>query len=92
MYAMLADTAPSTGAGIITAIATVITALGGLILAFSVLLPILKQVKQVHTIVNQQRTDQQRYNIALVELLKKHGIEVPIDQSLPVTHAPDADA
>ena len=48
------------------------------------------QVRVVHTIVNQQRTDSQRYNIALTELLRKHGIEIPIDQSLPVAGQPDA--
>jgi hypothetical protein len=70
--------------------------MGGIILAIAVLLPILRNSKEVkdqvgtiHTIVNQQRTDAQRYNIALTELLKKHGIEVPIDQSLPVVGEPD---
>jgi hypothetical protein len=95
--APLVNTAPSTVAGIITASATVLTALGGVILAISVLIPNLRlmrrtanQVETVHTIVNQQRTDQQRYNIALVQLLKKNGIEVPVDQSLPVSGVPDA--
>jgi histidyl-tRNA synthetase len=96
MYA-LETLAPSTGAGVITAIATVITAVGGLVLAVGVLIPILRQTRSldkkvdtVHTIVNQQRTDAQRYNIALAELLRKNGIEVPIDQSLPVTTQADA--
>jgi hypothetical protein len=87
----------SSTAQVATAIATIITALGGLTLAVGVLLPILKstrstekQVAVVHTIVNQQRTDAQRYNIALTQLLLKHGIEVPIDQSLPVIGEPDA--
>jgi predicted amino acid-binding ACT domain protein len=87
---VLLEVAPSTGAGIVTAIATVITALGGLILAIAVLIPNLRTTRTIHTIVNQQRTDAQRYNIALSELLKKHGIEVPIDQSLPVSGVPDA--
>jgi hypothetical protein len=89
--------ADSTLAGIITATATVITALGGLLMALTVLVPILRsskrtetEVGKVHTIVNQQRTDQERYNIALVELLKKHDIEVPVDQSKPVIGQPDA--
>jgi hypothetical protein len=94
---ILDTTAPSTVAGIITAAATVITALGGLILAVAVLIPNLrtaratnKQVGTIHTIVNQQRTDSQRYQIALVEALKKAGIDVPIDQSLPVSGIADA--
>lgn len=73
---------PSTLAGIITAAATVITACGGVILAISVLIPILRQTRQIHTIVNQQRTDMERYQRALVAVLKEHGIDVPIDQSI----------
>ena len=89
--------AQSTLAGIITASATVLTALGGVVLAISVLIPILRnsrttmaQVGQVHTIVNQQRTDSQRYIIALTEALRKQGIEIPVDQSLPVAGQADA--
>ena len=88
----------STTAGIITAVSATITALGGLVLALGVLIPILRATRRVetqtsviHTIVNQQRTDAQRYNIALSELLHKHGIEPPIDQSLPVIGHEDAD-
>lgn len=95
--AVLVEVAPSTGAGLVTAVATVITALGGLVLAIGVLIPILRntrdtkaQVQSVHTIVNQQHTDQQRYIIALTEILRAQGIEVPVDQSLPVTGHPDA--
>jgi len=40
------------------------------------------EVAEVHHIVNQQRTDMQRYQRALVVSLQKHGIEVPEDQSL----------
>jgi len=90
MIYVLSDQPPSTLAGIITAIAACLTAVGGVILAFAVLLPILRTVRVTHTIVNQQRTDAQRYNIALVELLRLHGIDIPIDQSLPVVGQPDA--
>jgi hypothetical protein len=96
--------APSTPAGLVTAVGTVIIALTALVAAVGGLIPILRSTKKmaktvaatnatvevVHTIVNQQRTDAQRYNIALCELLKKHGIEIPIDQSLPVVGEPDA--
>lgn len=95
---VLVAMADSTTAGIITAVATALTALGGLILAISVLVPILRstrrvetQVGVVHTIVNQQRTDAQRYNIALSEVLRAHGIDIPVDQSLPVTGHGDAE-
>lgn len=74
----------STTAGIITAIAAAITAFGGLVLAVTVLIPMLKTVNTTHRIVNQQRTDMQRYIAAQNQLLKKHGIEPPIDQSLPI--------
>jgi hypothetical protein len=81
----------SSTAQVVTAIATLVTAVGGIILAFSVLLPILRnskdtrdQVGAVHVIVNQQRTDLQRYNAALLGALKKAGIEVPVDQSVPI--------
>lgn len=81
----------STLAGVITAVATVITAVGGLLLAISVLIPNLRATKkaavalsEVHTIVNQQRTDAQRYQVALVEALRKAGVDVPADQSVMV--------
>lgn len=103
MHALAANPS-STTAGIITSCATVITAVSVLIAALTIFLPVLKglkrtearvedvqaQVNTVHTIVNQQRTDAQRYNIALTELLRKNDIEIPIDQSLPVTGQPDA--
>lgn len=40
------------------------------------------QVKEVHHIVNQQRTDMQRYTRALVTALERAGVEVPDDQSI----------
>ncbi len=84
------DLPSSTFAGIVTAIASVFTALGGLLVAVRLLIPLIKKVDTVHVIVNQQRTDAQRYQIALIEVLKKHGIDVPTDQSLPVVSEPDA--
>lgn len=88
-YLILAAT-PSTAAGIITAIATLLTAIGVLITAVAVLVPILRTVRIVHTIVNQQHTDMQRYQVALIEALRVAGIVVPIDQSLPVPGHDDA--
>lgn len=76
-------------AAIITAVATAFTALGGLVLAFSVLVPTLRKtrenvaaVAEVHTMVNQQRTDMMRYQEALVAALQQGGIEIPEDASL----------
>jgi hypothetical protein len=76
---------------VITACATAITALGGLAVAVSVLLPTMRTarkavgaVQEVHTIVNQQRTDAQRYQVALVAALREGGVAVPVDQSLSV--------
>lgn len=85
-----------TGAGaaaIIAAAATVITALGGLALALAVLLPSLRknrdavaavhsEVREVHTIVNQQRSDAMAYQAALVAALTAAGVPVPTDVSL----------
>ena len=86
----------SAAAAIVTAFASTLTALGGLVLAFAVLLPILRRTRstenkvdrqvdalaQVHTMVNQQRTDAQRYQDALIRALNAAGVDVPIDQSL----------
>lgn len=90
----------SSVAGIITAVATALIALGGVITAITVLIPILRgtrdnartidavhgQVAEVHTMVNQQRTDAMRYQERLVEALTAAGIPVPADSSL---RAPD---
>lgn len=74
--------AESTIAGVITASATVLIALGGLVSALTLFIPILRNVRQVHTIVNQQRTDMLKYQRTLTRLLEAHGIEVPEDQSI----------
>jgi hypothetical protein len=75
-------TAPSIP-GIITAVAAVITAAGGFIVSIRVLIPSLKTAEDTHKIVNQQRTDMQNYNRALTRTLKDHGIDLPVDQSIP---------
>lgn len=101
---LLVPLAESTFAGIVTAVATMFTALGGMILAVSVLLPILRstrqtqrlaketadQVKVVHTIVNQRFTDQDRYIIALTQQIIGLGAIPNVDQSRPVPGMPDA--
>jgi len=68
-------------AGTLTAAATMLTALGGLLVAIKVLVPTKKQIQEVHTIVNQQKTDMERYQRALVATLAEHGITIPADQS-----------
>lgn len=73
---------PSSIAGVITACAAVFTALGGLVLAVTVLIPMLRTGKSTHEIVNQQRTDMQRYIRALTRSLKEAGVELPVDQSV----------
>lgn len=57
----------------ITALATLVTAAGGVYLGY--------RVQSVHKIVNQQRTDMVQYQRALIFALKAAGIEVPVDQS-----------
>ena len=76
-------------AAVITAVASVLTALGGLVIAVGILIPNLratreavKKTEQVHVMVNQQRTDAQNYQAALVRALNDAGITVPLDQSL----------
>ena len=70
-------------AGIITAVTTTIIALGGLVTAIGVLLPILRGTRQIHRIVNQQRTDMENFQRALIRALTDAGVPVPIDQSIP---------
>jgi len=68
--------------GVITAVATLVTAITALCALLPVMFKLVRDVKNVHTIVNQQRTDMQRYERTLVRALKEHGIEVPVDQSV----------
>jgi hypothetical protein len=82
----------STLAGIITAISTLFIAVGGVITALTLLIPILRgtrenkaSIGEVHTIVNQQRTDSMRYQRALILALQEKGIDVPKDQSIEPT-------
>jgi hypothetical protein len=73
----------SSVAGIITAVATVLIALGGVITAIGVLLPILRVTRKTHTIVNSEKTDRLNFQRALIRALTDAGVPVPIDQSLP---------
>jgi len=75
------DIGDSTIAGIITAFATLITAVGGLIVAIKVLVPNFRETRKIHTLVNKQYTDVQQFNKALISALVKAGIDVPEDQS-----------
>jgi hypothetical protein len=68
-------------AGDISAIAAVVTAVGGIIVVLTVFLPMLRTTREVKHIVNQQQTDLKNYQRALIEALKNAGIEVPADQS-----------
>ena len=93
-----AQVANSSLAGIIAAVAGVVTALAFLITALTLLIPILRTsrknteaIAQVHTIVNQQHTDLQRYQQALIKALTVAGVQVPDDQSIiiaPVSENP----
>lgn len=74
----------SSWAGIITAVATLMTALGGLLLAFKTVIPLYRTAQSTHKIVNQQRTDMLRYQRALIKTLQNAGIDIPDDQSIDV--------
>jgi hypothetical protein len=64
-------------ASVFTAVALVITALGGYHRARRVE----EKLEVVHKIVNQQRTDAENYQRALIRALESAGVKVPIDQS-----------
>lgn len=76
---------------IIAALATVFTAVGGLVLAFSVLLPTLRaskdavvKVAEVHTLVNSAHDALLQYQSQLVGALRDNDVAVPTDE----THRP----
>jgi hypothetical protein len=68
-------------AGMITAAATLVTAIGGLLLAVKVIMPSKDQIEEVHKIVNQQRTDMRRYIAVLERAVAEGGLDMPEDQS-----------
>lgn len=72
-------------AGLVTAGAAVIGVLPALVRVLRETRRNTKAVNEVHTIVNQQRTDTLNYQRALIEALRKSGVEVPADQSIPPT-------
>jgi hypothetical protein len=82
----------------LTLIFTMIIAAGGAVAVVKVWLPgkrTAEQTKQqtieIHQIVNQQRTDMQRYQAVLVQALHQHGITVPQDQSTIDTTKPPSE-
>ena len=91
MLAMvLIDTPPSTTAGIIAAIGTMLTAVAVVISALTLLIPILRRTRelnekteQVHTLVNQAHTDLTNYQSALIAFIQQQGLTAPTDQSKP---------
>ena len=75
----------SSVAGVITAIGTAFTAIALVITAVTGLIRSKRtqeKIADVHTIVNQQRTDMQRYIRAQSAVLTSHGIDLPVDQSI----------
>jgi hypothetical protein len=78
-----ATTPVNSTAAIATACASVITAIGGIILALTVFIPMLRTARATHTLVNQAHTDAQNYQFALIRAMRAAGVEVPIDQSHP---------
>lgn len=82
---------PSTWAGIIAAIGTMLTAVALVITAWTnhrntrrvecKVEEVQKTGQEVHKIVNQERTDRLNYQAALIRALEAKGIDVPVDQS-----------
>lgn len=64
-------------AAVIASAGTLITAVVG---AYVVL--VRRDVRSVHKMVNQQRTDAARYTAVLITALREKGIDVPDDESL----------
>lgn len=61
---------------IIAALGTAITAVMG-----ALVMLLRRDVKSVHTLVNQQHTDEMAYRKVLTDILKASGIAVPIDKA-----------
>jgi hypothetical protein len=82
-------------AAIIAATGALVTAIGGLVLAFSVFLPTLRaskvaliKVDEVHTLVNSQHAALLSYQELLVGALRDADVVVPDDQSLRPVQPP----
>lgn len=73
----------------INAWANVITAIGVLLGALPLLVFTLRTVLSTHHIVNQEKTDRDQFNRDLIATLRAHGVDVPLDQSLPKESSPD---
>lgn len=73
-------------AGLVTALMTMITAVLGFVVSRNARAA-KKELTAVHNIVNQNWTDSQNFQRALIRALNEAGVAVPIDQSLP----PDLD-
>jgi uncharacterized membrane protein YhiD involved in acid resistance len=76
-----------TWAGLVTAVCTMVIALFTLAITITArrskrtVEQTHKQTIEIHQIVNQQRTDMQRYQKVLENALAAHGIDIPDDQS-----------
>jgi hypothetical protein len=68
--------------GVITSVATCITAVGGAGVTLKVLVPIMRTGDKTHNIVNSQRTSMQAYQEDLTAALQEGGITIPQDKSL----------
>jgi hypothetical protein len=71
-----------TGSDWVAIIAALGTAVTAVMTALVVLLR--KDVKDVHTLVNQQHTDELAYRKLLTDTLKLAGVKVPIDRSAEI--------
>lgn len=70
--------------GVITAFASLFTAVSLVLVAMTAwrkAQKVERKIDEVHVIVNQQRTDMERYQRALKQALTKAGVEIPTDQS-----------
>jgi hypothetical protein len=70
-------------AGIITALTSLVVAIGGLLVSIKVLIPLKKTAEITHQIVNQKQTDSQAYQQDLRSALQEADVPIPPDKSLP---------
>jgi hypothetical protein len=71
-------------AALATAVATCITAVGGVIIAIRTS-GVRKTVNETHELVNQRYTDLVAYQEKLVKTLQEAGVIIPVDRSLKRT-------
>jgi len=69
-------------AAIISALAALVTAVGGVLIAYRVLIPIVRKTDEVHALVNSNREDMLRREEVLIAALQHAGVKIPPNAAL----------